>query len=568
MPAPGDQHTYVANPYAEQPQRISEFTAQEIAALQIQLDKQLGPEYLSSRSGPGGQRLQYISADKCINLANEVFGFNGWSSSIQYIHVDFEDVDPKTEKVSLGVTVIVRVTLRDGTYHEDVGFGQIDNCKSKATAYEKAKKEGTTDALKRALRQFGNVLGNCIYDKTYLQKISRVKAMPARFDENALHRHPDFVPKPAPETTEAPKSVTTARPDNPAPPAQFPNSDAFDDLLGELDEADFNIPDDGHPDYVAVPLPEEVKSETFHEPGAAYNQGSNGGNSGNKPMPPSVNQFSRTGSMGNNPPRQPPPQPQQQQQPRPNNINSFPGAGTFQNGNAAGGPRPQNQFNQGRPAAPPNASKPNPTSNPQAFMTPQRQQPSEEGGFEDSGFFSARAALAIPEDALKNDNGNLKPAQGQVFNPKAETKSIPRTPGVDHTKSKPVARNLQHVPPKQTEGDGGNLAAANKPAGPSMQPPRPGGPAGNNANAGPRPGPMAVPGARPAGMINPQLDQTRRIGAPGSSSPLGNRGQFRPPTVKRPPGADGPSPANGTGGPTGNSADDPTKRDLKRQRTS
>ena len=40
------------------------------------------------------------------------------------------------------------------------------------------KKEGTTDALKRALRNFGNVLGNCLYDKTYLREVSKIKLPP------------------------------------------------------------------------------------------------------------------------------------------------------------------------------------------------------------------------------------------------------------------------------------------------------------------------------------------------------------------------------------------------------
>jgi DNA repair and recombination protein RAD52 len=61
---------------------------------------------------------------------------------------------------------------------QDVGYGHIENCKGKAAAFEKAKKEGTTDALKRALRNFGNVLGNCIYDKNYLDKVLRVKVAP------------------------------------------------------------------------------------------------------------------------------------------------------------------------------------------------------------------------------------------------------------------------------------------------------------------------------------------------------------------------------------------------------
>jgi hypothetical protein len=77
------------NPFEEVPRRINEYTAQEIATLQARLDKQLGPEYISSRPGAGGQKVHYLAADKCINLANEVFGFNGWSSSIQNIQIDF-----------------------------------------------------------------------------------------------------------------------------------------------------------------------------------------------------------------------------------------------------------------------------------------------------------------------------------------------------------------------------------------------------------------------------------------------------------------------------------------------
>lgn len=212
--SPGDQHTSIANPFNEPQPRISEYTAQEIATLQARLEKQLGPEYISSRAGPSGQKVHYITAEKCIALANEVFGFNGWSSSIQNIQVDFVDENPQTLRISLGLSVIVRVTLRDGTYHEDLGYGHIENCKGKAAAFEKAKKEGTTDALKRALRHFGNVLGNCIYDKAYLAKVTRMKVTPTKFDESCLHRHPDFVKK-EPAESEAPKTESGAPPMQP-----------------------------------------------------------------------------------------------------------------------------------------------------------------------------------------------------------------------------------------------------------------------------------------------------------------------------------------------------------------
>lgn len=37
---------------------------------------------VSQRHGPGGQKLAYIEGWRLISLANEVFGFNGWSHSI------------------------------------------------------------------------------------------------------------------------------------------------------------------------------------------------------------------------------------------------------------------------------------------------------------------------------------------------------------------------------------------------------------------------------------------------------------------------------------------------------
>lgn len=74
---------------------------------------------------------------------------------------------------------------------QDIGYGHIENCKGKAAAFEKAKKEAATDAMKRALRTFGNVLGNCLYDKDYLQRIAKVKSGPTKWNPDNLHRHHD-----------------------------------------------------------------------------------------------------------------------------------------------------------------------------------------------------------------------------------------------------------------------------------------------------------------------------------------------------------------------------------------
>lgn len=246
--SPGDQHQAWANPFEEAKPRVSEWTAKEIATISSRLDKQLGPEYISSRAGPGGSRVHYLTAEKVIGLANEVFGFNGWSSSIQNIQVDFADENPQTQRVSIGLSVIVRVTLRDGTYHEDVGYGSIENAKGKAMAFEKAKKEGTTDALKRTLRNFGNVLGNCIYDQDYVKQVTKIKTQPnKKFDPDNLHRHSDFAKKEPTRDitmsnlnngakTGAPATATTAPA---AVPAFKPEPmDSFDDFLGGMLSSD------------------------------------------------------------------------------------------------------------------------------------------------------------------------------------------------------------------------------------------------------------------------------------------------------------------------------------------
>ncbi|CCM03269.1 uncharacterized protein FIBRA_05397 [Fibroporia radiculosa] len=172
---------------------LSVETEKKIATLQAKLNKKLGPEYISQRPGPGGgQKLTYAEGWKIINLANEVFGFNGWSSSVVNMTTDFIDFSEDSKRFSVGVTAIVRVTLRDGVFHEDVGYGLLENSKSKGAALDKCKKEAVTDAIKRTLRNFGNLLGNCLYDKSYTQEVVKIKVPPPKFNKNELHRRPEF----------------------------------------------------------------------------------------------------------------------------------------------------------------------------------------------------------------------------------------------------------------------------------------------------------------------------------------------------------------------------------------
>jgi len=108
------------------------------SVIQAKLNRRLGPEYVSQRPAPGGgPKLTYVEGWKIIGLANEVFGYNGWCSTVTKIETDFIDMDPESRRYSIGVTALVKITLKDGTYHEDIGYGTGDNLRSKGAALDK-----------------------------------------------------------------------------------------------------------------------------------------------------------------------------------------------------------------------------------------------------------------------------------------------------------------------------------------------------------------------------------------------------------------------------------------------
>lgn len=146
-----------------------QFTKEECEHIQQQLNRKLTIHEIKHRFAFNGVRLAYIEGWKAYSNANEIFGFNGWSSEIISMEVDYVDVNDG--RYSVGVTCHVRVYLKDNTFHDDVGYGSSENMKSKSEALGKARKEAVTDATKRALRIFGNRLGNCMYDRDFLKSV-------------------------------------------------------------------------------------------------------------------------------------------------------------------------------------------------------------------------------------------------------------------------------------------------------------------------------------------------------------------------------------------------------------
>ncbi|KAF2352905.1 DNA repair protein Rad52/59/22 [Trinorchestia longiramus] len=153
------------------------FGIEDQCKLQQVLTKKLGPSLISQRPASSeGQRVAFVETWKLISLANELFGFNGWSNSITSQSIDY--VDEVEGRYHVGVSACVRVTLKDGAYHEELGYGVSEGLLSKGSSIEKARKEAVSDGLKRSLRHFGNALGNCLGDKLYLQWV--VNAADAR----------------------------------------------------------------------------------------------------------------------------------------------------------------------------------------------------------------------------------------------------------------------------------------------------------------------------------------------------------------------------------------------------
>ncbi|KAJ3449815.1 DNA repair and recombination protein rad52 rad59 [Anaeramoeba flamelloides] len=137
---------------------LQEFTEKEHSGIQKQLSQPIAKEHLSKRPGGGGT-FDYVCAWIVIDLANRVFGFNGWSSQIVSVKQDHFG-QTREGKFEVAVSALVRVTLKDGSFREGFGFGASSGMKNKFLCLESGKKKAITDATKRALKLFGNYLGN------------------------------------------------------------------------------------------------------------------------------------------------------------------------------------------------------------------------------------------------------------------------------------------------------------------------------------------------------------------------------------------------------------------------
>ena len=134
------------------------------------LNQELDSSRIKTRD-KGNISLSYIEGHDVIETANKVFGFGNWSYSISKLeHVSQEQNQNQNQVICYKAIVQVLVHSENHTLdvsREDVGFG-TGVAKTLADAHEGAAKEAVTDALKRAMRSFGNQFGNSLYDKSRL----------------------------------------------------------------------------------------------------------------------------------------------------------------------------------------------------------------------------------------------------------------------------------------------------------------------------------------------------------------------------------------------------------------
>lgn len=129
------------------------------------LAKPLSPDRIKKRV-QAGMQLSYLEGWDVISTANDIFGIDGWSSTVTSLACIATDEYKGGNRTGWQTAYRATVTVVIGDQqHEDAGFGSGISYSNAIESHEIALKEAVTDALKRALRHWGDQFGLCLYDK-------------------------------------------------------------------------------------------------------------------------------------------------------------------------------------------------------------------------------------------------------------------------------------------------------------------------------------------------------------------------------------------------------------------
>ncbi|MGI9059751.1 MAG: Rad52/Rad22 family DNA repair protein [Ktedonobacteraceae bacterium] len=208
-------------------QQMEGFDPAQVELLHLPLEAHL----IEHRPGGGGRQLAYISAKTAIDTANRIFGFGKWGYRV--VARSFEKAtNPDGTCTGFFYTADVELYVIGCPFpFPGEGIGIVTPLKSGTVTpecHEKARKEAVTDAMKRALRHYGDQFGLVLYDQNALVDagdgvLVAVKEVPA---------HHGSSPPPAKRTVEAGGSVPRQLPQGPHDAAQKPSEKALSEMIG------------------------------------------------------------------------------------------------------------------------------------------------------------------------------------------------------------------------------------------------------------------------------------------------------------------------------------------------
>jgi Rad52/22 family double-strand break repair protein len=163
------------------------------------LNAELDPGRVRRREGRGGGEFSYLATHDVKRTANEIFGFGNWGYRIidqhQLATVPVRKGDGK-EGTHVAWYCRVELTVRGcipvsgSGYGDGVEYGPT----AIATAQELAIKESESDALKRALTNFGDQFGLILYAKADERARIEEEPPPPRLDaDDPIRDWPDLL---------------------------------------------------------------------------------------------------------------------------------------------------------------------------------------------------------------------------------------------------------------------------------------------------------------------------------------------------------------------------------------
>lgn len=143
-------------------QQEAPFTREQVE----QLDQPLDAKRVKHRTGGGGAQLSYLKGHDIIDAANRIFGYGCWGYDL--LAVELTNVaDASGEIIGQYYTARIKLTVAGAMPITEEGICPVQegrNPRAKIDAHDMSRKGAITDALKRALRCYGDQFGNSLYD--------------------------------------------------------------------------------------------------------------------------------------------------------------------------------------------------------------------------------------------------------------------------------------------------------------------------------------------------------------------------------------------------------------------